>query len=113
MTKMVKLLGIVAVVMFLGAFIYFRVTAQADKEHADEQMARLDTEMRAQNSAIQADIDESKARLITLKLGAVEGLEFRRCKVSPPKLEENRAKCQRYDEYLKKWNDEEKQHPTW
>jgi hypothetical protein len=113
MNRLILILVVALGATFLGAFIYVRVTAKSDEELAQRQAVASDTEHRAAMSSMQADIDESKARLITVKLGAVAGLEFRRCKISPPTLEENRAKCRRYDEYLQKWKDEEKQHPSW
>jgi Na+-transporting NADH:ubiquinone oxidoreductase subunit NqrC len=113
MKKLILILVVTVVAGIVGSVIYFQLTAKADKEQADEQMARFDTEMRAKHTAMQEDIDESKAKLITIKLGAVAGDEFRLCKISPPKLEENRAKCEKFEAYLKKLDAEEKQHPSW
>jgi hypothetical protein len=101
-----------AVAVVLGCVIYLE-SGESAKEQADKQMAQFQAEMHAASSSIQADIDESKARLITIKLGEVAGLEFKRCKISPPKLEENRAKCKGFEEYLKKLDAEEKAHPSW
>lgn len=111
MRKLIMVGIVVAVV--IGFVVYFQQSESAGREKAREDMARLDTEMRAQSSAIQADIEEQQARLIALKLGPVAGDEYRLCKNSPPKLKGNRDKCRQFEEYLKKQDAEEKQHPSW
>ena len=113
MKRLVQVLVIVLVVVFVGAFIYVQVTAKSDAEQAQEQEKRFLADMHAESQAIQANANEQAAQLIAIKLGRVEGDEYRLCKRYPPTLEENKAKCQKYDEYLKKWDAEEKAHPSW
>jgi hypothetical protein len=113
MKKLIQFLVIALVVVSVGAFIYVRATAKSDAEQLAEDWQRSDTEFRAKSSAMQAEINELEAQRIALKLGTVAGDKFRLCKRYPPTLEENKAKCQKYDEDLKKWDAEEKQHPSW
>jgi hypothetical protein len=105
-------LGVIAALP-LGFAAYYQLTAKARAEELREAEALENSRHYQVIAAMNAEILALQSRRIAHAFGDAAGYEFVMCKNQPPTLEKNKAKCLKYDQYLKDEDEKEKRHPSW